>query len=67
MWPISMPRAATSGPPPSGEGSPGAHLGGLDGAVGGEVAAGHQVDDMLAGLVGAGDPAVPGTTRGSTR
>ena len=22
MWPISMPRAATSGPPPSGEGSP---------------------------------------------
>ena len=34
-----------------------AHLGGLNGAVGGEVAAGDQPDDVLPGLVGAGDPA----------
>src|SRR6202012_3990384 len=34
-----------------------AHLGGLDGAVGGEIAAGHHPDDMLSELVGAGDPA----------
>ena len=35
----------------------GAHLGGLDHAVGGEVAAVREVDHVLAGLVGAGDPA----------
>ena len=33
-----------------------AHLGGLDRAVGGEVAAGDQTDDVLAGRVGTGDP-----------
>src|SRR5690242_20043620 len=46
-WPISMPRAGVTG----------ADLGGLDGAVGREVAAGDEVDDVLAGDVGAGDPA----------
>ena len=34
----------------------GAHLGGLDGAVGGEVTSRDEVDDVAAGLVGAGDP-----------
>ncbi|CFE39588.1 Uncharacterised protein [Mycobacterium tuberculosis] len=34
-----------------------AHLGGLNGAVCGEVAAGHQTDNMAAGLVRPGDPA----------
>ena len=33
-----------------------AHLGGLDRAVRGEVAAGDEVDDVVVGLVGAGDP-----------
>ena len=37
----------------------GAHLGGLDRAVGGEVTARDQVDHVAAGLVGAGDPAGP--------
>ena len=34
-----------------------AHLGGLDRAVGGEVAARDEVDDVLPGDVGTGDPA----------
>ena len=42
---------------PFGHGSPVAHLGGLDRAVAGEVAAGDQVEDVPARLVGAGDPA----------
>ena len=33
-----------------------AHLRGLDGAVGGEVAAGDEVEDVVAGRVGSGDP-----------
>ncbi len=33
-----------------------AHLGGLDGAVGGEVAPGDEVEDVPPALVGAGDP-----------
>src|SRR6185436_10833895 len=34
-----------------------AHVGRTDGSVGGEVAPGHQVDDVLTGDVRAGDPA----------
>ena len=56
MWPISMPRADDQRPGAVGRRIAVAHLGGLDGAVGGEVAARDQVDDVLAGLVGAGDP-----------
>ena len=55
MWPISMPRAASSWCPQLGLVTR-AHLGGLDRAVGGEVTARDQVDDVAAGLVGAGDP-----------
>ena len=33
------------------------HLGGFDGAVSGEVTTGDEVEDVAAGLVGAGDPA----------
>src|SRR5699024_6449872 len=33
------------------------HLGGFDRAVGHEVAAGDEVEDVAAGLVGTGDPA----------
>src|SRR5699024_1815150 len=33
------------------------HLGGFDRAVGHEVAAGDEVEDVAAGLIGAGDPA----------
>ena len=57
MWPISMPRASSSGTGAVGRRVAGAHLGGLDGAVGAEVAAGDEVEDVLAGHVGAGDPA----------
>src|SRR4028119_241785 len=100
MWPISTPRASSSGPEPSGAGSPGStsaastvpsqaksrpatrsktclpgslapglhrgqgttrgapggRPGGLDGAGPGEVPAGDEVEDVPAGLVGAGDP-----------
>ena len=58
MWPISMPRADSR--VPSGAVRAGvavAHLGGLDGAVGREVAAGDQVEHVAAGDVGAGHPA----------
>ena len=34
MWPISMPRAISSGAPQTGQGSPSTHLGGVDHAVG---------------------------------
>ena len=64
MWPISTPRASSSGPEPSGAGSPAQHLGGLDDAVPGEVAAGDEVEHVLAGLVGAGDPAGAGDDAG---
>ena len=47
MWPISMPRADHQRAGPVGRGITVAHLGGLDGAVGGEVTAGHQSDDVL--------------------
>ena len=57
MWPISMPRAISSARAAARAGVALAHLGGLDGAVGGEVAAGDEVEDVPAGLVGAGDPA----------
>ena len=60
MWPISTPRASSSGPEPSGAGSPAQHLGGLDDAVPGEVPARDEVEHVLAGLVGAGDPAGAG-------
>ena len=45
----------------------GAHVGGLDDAVGDEVAARDEVEHVLLVEVGAGDPPVPSTTRGSTR
>ena len=57
MWPISMPRASSSGPDRVGRGIAGTDLRGLDRAVGGEVAAGDEVDDVRAVDVGAGDPA----------
>jgi hypothetical protein len=57
MWPISMPRVRVSGPDPSGAGITLAHLGDVDGAVRGEVAPGHQIEHVVAVLVGAGDPA----------
>ena len=57
MWPISMPRADSSPWPHDGHGVAVAHLGGLDRAVGGEVAARDEVDDVAARLVGAGHPA----------
>ena len=58
MWPISMPRADSSVPSSQlRAGVAVADLGGLDGAVGREVAAGHQVDDVAAVDVGAGHPA----------
>jgi hypothetical protein len=47
MWPISMPRAISRAPPPAPRaGVAVADLGGLDGAVGGEVAARHEVEDV---------------------
>lgn len=56
MWPISIPRALRSTPLPLGLGSAVEDLGGLDRAVGGEVAAMDQVDHVHAGPVGTGDP-----------
>jgi hypothetical protein len=56
MWPISTPRASSSGPEPSGAGVPRAHLGDVDHAVGCEVAARDEVDDVVVGDVGAGHP-----------
>jgi hypothetical protein len=55
MWPISMPRAISSGHRTAGIVAV-AHLGGLDHAVGGEVAAVREVEHVAARLVGAGDP-----------
>ena len=60
MWPISTPRASSSGPGAVGRGVAGEHLGGLDDAVPAEVPAGDEVEDVLARLVGAGDPAAAG-------
>ena len=58
MWPISMPRAVSSSPVVTvGAGVAVAHLGGLDGAVGGEVATGDEVEHVAAVHVGTGDPA----------
>ena len=58
MWPISMPRASTSVRVAAARARVAlAHLGRLDRAVAGEVAAGDEVEDVPARLVGAGDPA----------
>ena len=51
MWPISMPRAISSGRRRSGARVARAHLGRLDRAVGGEVAARDEVEDVPARLV----------------
>ena len=58
MCPISMPRASSSGPEPSGQ-DLGSDLGGLHGAVGGEVSTRHQVEDMPTRCVRSGDPPRP--------
>ena len=56
MWPISMPRAISSGDPHTGQGSPSTiSVASID-AVGREVAAVDEVDHVVAGRVGAGDP-----------
>ncbi len=57
MWPISMPRASSNGPEPSGAGSPARTSAASIGAVRGEVASADQVEDVLAVDVGSGDPA----------
>ena len=65
MWPDLDAAGERRSPPPHvGARVAGAHLGGLDRAVGGEVAARDEVDDVLAGLVGAGDPAGARRRRG---
>ena len=46
-WPISMPRASSTGPEPSGAGSPARTVGDLDRAVGGEVATGDEAEHVL--------------------
>ena len=56
MWPISMPRASSSGSP-LGTGIAVADVGHVEHAVGREVAPGDEADDVAAVLVGAGDPA----------
>ena len=56
MCPISMPRAVCRACPQSGHGSPSRISAAWIDAVGGEIPAGDQVDDVPAGLVGAGDP-----------
>jgi hypothetical protein len=61
MWPISMPRAATQAFPLPARGADVADLdlGGLDGAVGAEVAPGDEPDDVLPGLLAPVTHAVP--------
>ena len=56
MWPISMPRASSSGSPSIGHGSPARTSATSMHAVGREVAPGDEADDVAARLVGAGDP-----------
>ncbi len=55
-WPISMPRASSTGPEPSGAGSPGAHVRDLDEPVGREVAARDERVHVLLVDVRARDP-----------
>ena len=56
MWPISIPRASSQRAGSVGRRVALAELGDVDHAVGGEVAAAGQVEDVPAGLVGAGRP-----------
>ncbi len=56
MWPISIPRASSSGPDPSGARSPARTSAASIDAVGGEVPPRDQAEHVLARDVGAGDP-----------